>query len=233
MRQLASERTSEQKGKRRRQHDDDDPDGVTSESPALAEIDTACADHDVSAASAALPRVATAVPQTATSATVDPSKLQLTVTESFQRATRRFFSFVEATSRFLGSYEKALASFSSFWNVIRLPVTRSVGLKGQGGPGVSETRGGARGVICRRHEAPPRVTERPSATIRLRHPVPALPPLALLAPATRASEELILESRVRRTVCFGCSNRQPTMRLFTDGPPTWVLPSAGSLSSAG
>ena len=83
---------------------------------------------------------------------------------------RPFFSFVEATSRFLGSYEKALASFSSFWNVIRLPVTRSVGLKGQGGPGVSETRGGARGVIVRRHEAPPRVTERPSATLRLRHP---------------------------------------------------------------
>ena len=69
-----------------------------------------------------------------------------------------FFPFVEATSRFLGSYEKALASFSSFWNVIRLPVTRSVGLKEQGGPGVSETRGGARGVIDRRHEAPPRVT---------------------------------------------------------------------------
>ena len=81
-----------------------------------------------------------------------------------------FFSFVEATSRFLGSYEKALASFSSFWNVIRLPVTRSVGLKGQGGPGVSETRGGACDVIVRRHEASPRVTERPSATLRLRHP---------------------------------------------------------------
>jgi len=63
------------------------------------------------------------------------------------------------------------------------------------------------------------VTERPSATLRLRHPVPALPPLTLLAPAARASEERILESRVRRTVCFGCSNRQPTMRLFTDGPP--------------
>ena len=47
LRQLASERTSEQKGKRRRQHDDDDPDGATSESPALAEIDTACAEHDV------------------------------------------------------------------------------------------------------------------------------------------------------------------------------------------
>ena len=89
---------------------------------------------------------------------------------------RPFFSFVEATSRFLGSYEKALASFSSFWNVIRLPVTRSVGLKGQGGPGVSETRGGACDVIVRRHEASPRVTERPSATLRLRHPVPALPP---------------------------------------------------------
>ena len=77
---------------------------------------------------------------------------------------------MEATSRFLGSYEKALASFSSFWNVIRLPVTRSVGLKGQGGPGVSETRGGACDVIVRRHEASPRVTERPSATLRLRHP---------------------------------------------------------------
>ena len=92
---------------------------------------------------------------------------------------RPFFSFVEATSRFLGSYEKALASFSSFWNVIRLPVTRSVGLKGQGGPGVSETRGGTRDVIVRRHEAPPRVTERPSATLRLRHPVPAAPPFWL------------------------------------------------------
>ena len=122
---------------------------------------------------------------------------------------RGFFSFVEATSRFLGSCEK-------LWLVslplgIRLPVTRSVGLKGQGGPGVSETRGGARGVIDRRHEAPPRVTGKPSATLRLRHPVPALPPLALLAPAARASAERILVSRVRRTVCFGCSNRQPTV----------------------
>ena len=47
LRQLASERTSKQKGKRLRQHDDDDTDGATSESPALAEIDTACAEHGV------------------------------------------------------------------------------------------------------------------------------------------------------------------------------------------
>ena len=46
LRRLASVRTTEQKGKRRQQHDDDDPDGATSESPALAEIDSACADHD-------------------------------------------------------------------------------------------------------------------------------------------------------------------------------------------
>ena len=88
---------------------------------------------------------------------------------------RGFFSFVEATSHFLGSCEKLCLVSLSFWN-FRLPVTRSVGLKGQGGPGVSETRGGARGVIDRRHEAPPRVTGKPSATLRLRHPVPALPP---------------------------------------------------------
>ena len=92
---------------------------------------------------------------------------------------RGFFSFVEATSHFLGSCKKLCLVSLSFWNVIRLPVTRSAGLKGQGGPGVSETRGGARGVIDRRHEAPPRVTERPSATLRLRHPVPALPPFWL------------------------------------------------------
>ena len=42
---------------------------------------------------------------------------------------------------------------------------RSVGLKGQGGPGVSETRGGARGVIDRRHEAPPRVTGKLTETL--------------------------------------------------------------------
>ena len=89
LRRLAKERIYKQKDKRRRQHHDDDPDGATSESPALAEIDTACADHDATAASAALPGVATAAPQTATAATADPSKRQLTVAESFQRATRR------------------------------------------------------------------------------------------------------------------------------------------------
>ena len=52
LRRLASERTTEQKGVRRRQHDDDDPDGATSESLALSEIDSACADQDASAASA-------------------------------------------------------------------------------------------------------------------------------------------------------------------------------------
>ena len=62
LRRLASERTTEQKVKRRRQHDDDDPDGATCESLALAEINSACADHDASAASAALPRAATAAP---------------------------------------------------------------------------------------------------------------------------------------------------------------------------
>ena len=56
------ERTTEQKSKRRRQHDDDDLDGATSESPTLTEIDSACADHDASAASAALPRATTAAP---------------------------------------------------------------------------------------------------------------------------------------------------------------------------
>ena len=61
LRRLASERIIEQKDKQRRQHDDADPDGATSESPALTDIDTACADHDVSAASAALPGVATAL----------------------------------------------------------------------------------------------------------------------------------------------------------------------------
>ena len=108
----------------------------------------------------------------------------------------RFFSFVEATSRFLGSYEKALASFSSFWNVIRLPVTRSVGLKGQGGPGVSETRGGACDVIVRRHEAPPRVTERPSATLRLRHP-------GAPAPDKKDPHQLVFASLLSRVVVGG------------------------------
>ena len=59
LRRLASERTTEQKGKRRRQHGGYDPDGATSESPALSEIDSACADHDASAASATLPGAAT------------------------------------------------------------------------------------------------------------------------------------------------------------------------------
>ena len=87
LRRLASERTTEQKGKRRRQRDNDNPDGVTSESPALAEIDSACVDHGASTASAALPRAATAAPQAATAATAGPSKRQLTVAESFQRTT--------------------------------------------------------------------------------------------------------------------------------------------------
>ena len=87
--QLASERTSEQTGKRRRQHDDDDPDDATSESPAVAETNTACAEHGVSAALAALLGAATAAPHAATADTADPPKRQLTVAESFQRATRR------------------------------------------------------------------------------------------------------------------------------------------------
>ena len=74
LRQLASERTSEQKGKRRRQHDDGGTDGATSESPGLAVIDSACADHGASAAPAALPGAATAAPQAATAATADPSR---------------------------------------------------------------------------------------------------------------------------------------------------------------
>ena len=90
LRRLASERTIEQKGKRHRQHGDGDPDGATSESLALAETDSACADHDASAASAALPPgAATAAPQAATAATTDPPKRQLTVAESFQLTTRR------------------------------------------------------------------------------------------------------------------------------------------------
>ena len=89
LRRLAKERTAKQKDTRRRQNDGDDPDGATSESPALTAIDTACIDHDATAASAALPGVATAAPQAVTAATADPSKRQLTVAESFQRATRR------------------------------------------------------------------------------------------------------------------------------------------------
>ena len=101
LRRLASERITEQKGKRRRQHGNDDPDGATSESPALAEIDSACADHDASAASAsgALPRAATAAPQAATAATAGPPKRQLTVAESFQRTTRRRADDPGAASR--------------------------------------------------------------------------------------------------------------------------------------
>ena len=91
---------------------------------------------------------------------------------------------------------ETLPSFSFLWNVIRLPVTRSVGLKGQGGPGVSETRGGARGVICRRHEAPPRVTERPSATLRLRHP-------GSPAPNKKDPHQLVFASLLSRVVVGG------------------------------
>ena len=87
MRRLASKRTTEQKGKRSRQHGVDDPDGATSEPPALSEIDFAYADHDASAASAALPRAATAIPQAATAATAEPSKRQLRLAESFQSTT--------------------------------------------------------------------------------------------------------------------------------------------------
>ena len=89
MRRQALERTTEQKGKRRRQHDDDDPDGATGEFPALADIDSACADHDASAASAALPGATTAAPQAAATATAESLKRQLAVAESFQRTTRR------------------------------------------------------------------------------------------------------------------------------------------------
>ena len=113
-------------------------------------------------------------------------------------------------------------------------MTRSVGLKGQGGPGVSETRGGARDVIDRRHEAPPRVTGKPSATLRLRHPVPALPPFWLhwrrLLERVRNESSL---SRVRRTVCFGCSNRQPTVRPNSAAPTSVALLPVRSLSSVG
>ena len=91
---------------------------------------------------------------------------------------------------------ETLPSFSFLWNVIRLPVTRSVGLKGQGGPGVSETRGGARGVICRRHEAPPRVTERPSETLRLRHP-------GSPAPNKKDPHQLVFVSLLSRAVVGG------------------------------
>ena len=63
LRRQAPERTTEQQSKRYHQCDDDDPDGATSESPTLTDTDPACADHDASTASAALPRVATAAPQ--------------------------------------------------------------------------------------------------------------------------------------------------------------------------
>ena len=75
-------------------------------------------------------------------------------------------------------------------------MTRSVGLKGQGGPGVSETRGGARGVIDRRHEAPPRVTGKPSATLRLRHP-------GAPAPDKKDPHQLVFASLLSRVVVGG------------------------------
>ena len=89
VRRLACGRIPKRKDTRHRANDDDDSDGATSESPALTAIDTACADPDAAAASAALSDVATAASQAATAATADPSKRQLTVAESFQRATRR------------------------------------------------------------------------------------------------------------------------------------------------
>ena len=98
LRRQALECTTEQKSKRRRQHDDDDLDGATSESPALTEIDSACADHDASAASAALPRVTTAAPQAATTATVESSKRQLAVAESFQDRNPWWFDFPRSIS---------------------------------------------------------------------------------------------------------------------------------------
>ena len=74
LRRLAYGRTAKRSDTRHRVHDDDDPDGATSESPTLTAIDTACADSDAAAASAALPDVATAASQAATAATADPSK---------------------------------------------------------------------------------------------------------------------------------------------------------------
>ena len=82
-------RTTERHDKRHRAHVDSDPDGATSESLALTTIGTACADSGAAAASASLLDVATAASQAATAATADPSMRQLTVAESFQRATRR------------------------------------------------------------------------------------------------------------------------------------------------
>ena len=90
LRRLANGRIAKRKDMRHRANDDDNPDGATGEFPALTAIDTTCADPDAAAAaSAALPDVATAASQAATVATADPSKRQLTVAKSFQRATRR------------------------------------------------------------------------------------------------------------------------------------------------
>ena len=89
LRRQAPEHMTEQQSKRHRQRSGDDPDGATSESPTLTDIDLACANHDASTASAALPRAATAAPQATTSATAESSKRQLTMAESFQRTTRR------------------------------------------------------------------------------------------------------------------------------------------------
>ena len=47
--------------------------------------------------------------------------------------------------------------------------------------------------------------------------------MALLAPAAQASAERILVTRVRRTVYFGCLNRQPKVSLQTVRPPTSVV----------
>ena len=107
----------------------------------------------------------------------------------------RFLFLVEATFQARGAASKLCrVSLNSF--PFRLPVTRSVGLKGQGGPGVSETRGGARDVIDRRHEAPPRVTGKPSATLRLRHP-------GAPAPDKKDPHQLVFASLLSRAVVGG------------------------------
>ena len=74
LRRLADGRTDKRRNTRHRAHDDDDPDGATSEPPALTAIGTACADSDAAAASAALPNVATVASQAATVATL-PSQI--------------------------------------------------------------------------------------------------------------------------------------------------------------
>ena len=74
---------------------------------------------------------------------------------------------------------------------------------------------------------------KPSETLRLRHPVPARPSLALLAPATRASvdESSCRESDERFVSAVQTANRRCSHKRRS--PTSVVLPPVRSLSSVG